>query len=302
MRWDIFLWAGVVSRQFKKHHICSMSHYSFNGKLFRESEAVAGPHNRGLRYGDGLFETIRYHNGTLQFADEHFARLWKGMSVLRFDIPKQITPEYFLQHIETLLQKNGHTSGARIRLSVFRGDGGLYDPQNHYPNHLIQSWGLPQGYGGFNSNGLEVGICREVQKSCDVLSNLKHSNFLPYVIASLEAKKQKWNDAIVLNSYGRVCDSTVANIFLVKDAVVATPSLKEGCIAGVMRRQVIAGLEANGYTVEEKEITVEELMNADEVFLTNSIHPMRWVKSAGNNTYGNKLSLEIYNRIITTIS
>src|SRR5690349_14918721 len=153
-----------------------MNHYSFNGKLFKETEAVAGPHNRGLRYGDGLFETIRYRDGVLQFADEHFARLWKGMSTLQFDIPKQFTPASLQENIEALLQKNGHSGDARIRLSVFRGDGGLYDPQNHYPNHLIQSWALAAGYGAWNSNGLDIGIYRDVKKSCDVLSNLKHNN------------------------------------------------------------------------------------------------------------------------------
>src|SRR5882757_1889211 len=202
-----------------------MEYFNYNGKFFQNNTPVLSAGSRGLRYGDGLFETIKYSNGQLIFADEHFARLWKGMQVLQFDVPKHFTPESLLQETLLLIKKNEHPKAARTRITIFRSDGGLYDPVNHFPNYIIQSWQLPEDAGTWNSNGLVLGIYSDAKKSCDILSNLKHNNYLPYVMAALQAKKQKWNDAIVLNNYDRVCDTTIANIFYCKDETVYTPAL-----------------------------------------------------------------------------
>ena len=106
--------------------------------------------------------------------------------------------------LEFLLRKNGHEDAARIRLNVFRGDGGLYDAVNNTPNYIIETWALPEGNGQWNSNGLVTGIFDDAKKSCDLLSNIKHNNYLLYILAALKAKKEKWNDAIVLNQFGRI--------------------------------------------------------------------------------------------------
>lgn len=279
-----------------------MEHFIFNGKLLKQGLAIVGANNRGLRFGDGLFETIKSKNNHLEFIDEHFARLWKGMQVLQFTIPKQFTPDYLEQEIQTLLKKNGHDKMARIRLTVFRGDGGLYNATDHKPDYLIQSWALPAETGGWNSNGLVIGIYSDVKKSCDILSNLKHNNFLPYALAALHAKKEKWNDAVLLNNEGRLCDTSIANIFLIKNEVIYTPALIEGCIAGVMRRNLVEKLTAAGYKLVEGKISVDELMDADEVFLTNSIYNMRWVQSAGNKKYSNEQTQKIYAAFFSTNS
>ena len=198
-------------------------------------------------------------------------------------------------------KKNQQEKAARIRITVFRSDGGLYDAADNFPNYIIETWALPEGNGELNSNGLDLGIYADVKKSCDILSNLKHNNNLPYVMAALQAKKQKWNDAVILNSYGRVCDSTIANIFLIKDEVIYTPVVTEGCVAGVMRKFMIDQLAATGFSCIEKAITVDELLNADEVFLTNSIYNLRWVKSINDKNFGNTLTQKIYTAVAPTI-
>ena len=121
-------------------------------------------------------------------------------------------------------------------------------------------------------------------------------------MAAIYAKKQQWNDAIVLNSEGRVCDSTIANIFLIKENVIYTPALSEACVAGVMRKHLLQQLKAGGFRAIEKEITVAELLTAEEVFLTNSIHNIRWVKGIGDMVYTNALTHKIYAALIPTIS
>ncbi|MBK9485587.1 MAG: aminotransferase class IV [Chitinophagaceae bacterium] len=279
-----------------------MEYFIFNGKLLKAESGIIGPDSRGLRFGDGLFETIKSINGQLEFIDEHFARLWKGMQVLQFAIPKQFTPDILEQEIQSLLKKNGHDKMARVRLTVFRGDGGLYDTTDHKPNYLLQSWALPDETGNWNSNGLVLGVYTDIKKSCDILSNLKHNNFLPYVMAALYAKKEKWNDAVLLNTEGRLCDTTIANIFLIKDEVIYTPALAEGCIAGVMRRNLVEKLTAGGYKLVEDKLSVDELLYADEVFLTNSIYNMRWVQSVGDKKYSNAQTQKIYAAFFSTNS
>jgi len=274
-----------------------MEYFNYNGKFFQNNTPVLSAGSRGLRYGDGLFETIKYNNGQLIFADEHFARLWKGMQVLQFDVSKHFTPESLLQETLLLIKKNEHQKAARTRITIFRGDGGLYDPVNHFPNCIIQSWQLPEDAGTWNSNGLVLGIYSDAKKSYDILSNLKHNNYLPYVMAALQAKKQKWNDAIVLNNYDRVCDTTIANIFYCKDETIYTPALAEGCVAGVVRKYVINKLKENDFTIIEKEITIAEIMDADEVFLTNSIFNIRWVHSINDKEFGNTLTQKIFTLI-----
>jgi branched-chain amino acid aminotransferase len=278
-----------------------MVYFNYNGKIHPEGTPVIGVDNRGLRYGDGLFETIKMINGKLLFEDDHFARLWKGLKALEFDVPKNLTVDFLQKEMTALAQKNGHANAARIRLNIVRGDGGLYDAKNHLPNYIIQSWPLAPSNGEWNSNGLVLGIYEAAKKSCDLLSNLKHNNYLPYVLAALKAKSQKWNDAIVLNTNGRICDTTIANIFIVKDGAVFTPSLQEGCVAGVMRRVVVQQVLKSGIDLIEKEISISELLAADEVFLTNSIYNIRWVQGIGDITFKNSLTYTIFSSLQSTI-
>ena len=279
----------------------SMNYFNCNGKLFKEGTLVVGADNRGLRYGDGLFETIKMINGKLILEDEHFARLWKGMQTLQFEISKHFTPDKLKEEIELLAKKNNHTS-ARIRVNIYRGDGGLYDAKNHMPNYIIQTWLLPEGNGMWNSNGLVAGIYEDVKKTCDIISNIKHNNYLPYVLAALKAKKEKWNDAIILNTQGNICDSTIANIFIIKDGIISTPSLKEGCVAGIMRKKIIQELAATHFELIEKKITKDELISADEVFFTNSMYNIRWVQRIEDKEYVTIITQKIYAAILPTIS
>lgn len=278
----------------------AMRFINFNGKIVPETQPIIGANNRGLRYGDGLFETILLHNGKLIFEDDHFARLWNGLKLLQFDLPKLFTPELLIGHILQLAQKNGHTKPTRVRLEMVRGDGGLYDAVNHTPQYIIQTWELPEGALTFNSNGLILDIYPDVRKSCDAVANCKHNNYLPYVLAALFAKQQKCNDAIVLNQHGRVCDSTIANLFYAKDGQLFTPSLDEAPVAGTVRAQICRLMAQQGNPVLQQPVTIDELLAADEVFLTSSIHPVKWVQRIGEKTYLPNLSKSIFDQLLAT--
>jgi branched-chain amino acid aminotransferase len=254
-----------------------------------------------LRYGDGLFETIKYKNGQWILVQDHLARLWNGMQLLQFDIPAFFNPEMLVMQAEKLIQKN-HLTSARIRINVFKGEGGLYDARHHRPNYTIETWSLPHSSGELNENGLCCCIYEEALKSQDRFSNSKLNNFLPYTQGALFAKQKKCNDAIILNHQKNICDSTIANIFIIKEKNIYTPPLSEGCIAGVTRHFILSELKKNNYSIMEKPISVAELFDADEVFFTNAIYTMRWVRSIEDKIYSNEETRKIYAQLRKTNS
>jgi branched-chain amino acid aminotransferase len=267
--------------------------FNYNGNLFKEATPVITPDNRSLKYGDGLFETIKMVNDKIISKDYHFERLYYGMKTLEFEIPAYLTPAYLEKEIIALAEKNGHNALTKVRLMLFRGNGGLYDLQNHLPDYIIQTWRLPVNI-KLNKIGFNIDIYPYTKKSCDMLANIKTNNFLPYALAAIYAKKNILNDCIILNTNNKICETTVANIFIIKDKLVYTPSLREGCIAGVMRRWLIENVKPFNNTIIEREITVEELQQADEVFLTNSIYPISWVKQFQNIKYTNQHIKHLY--------
>ncbi len=268
----------------------------YNGKMVRDGNAVVSINNRSFRYGDGFFETVKVVLGEIRLKDLHFNRLFHTLSMLHFDRPKYLEPAWLEEQILELLKKNGHTALARVRITVYRGDHGLYDEPDNTPHVLIQTWELNAGYLEINENGLVIDVFKDARKIIDAYSHLKTNNYQPYVLGALWAKQNRLNDAVILNSAGRVAESTIANIFLVDNDVVRTPALTEGCIGGVARRYLIDQLKADNIYVEEAAIGVEALSNASEIFLTNAISGIRWVKSVGDSHYSLKKAKWLFDR------
>ncbi|RZL45610.1 MAG: hypothetical protein EOP00_17100 [Pedobacter sp.] len=276
-----------------------MQYLNFNGKLIPAGTAIIDADNRGLRFGDGLFETIKYKNGELQLIDLHLDRLWQGLAALMFDIPRLFTKEYLTREIAKLIHKNRLTH-ARIRLLIIRGKGGLFDPENLHPVFVIQSWPLDDDFGKLNSNGLELCFYGDAIKSCDSFSHLKHNNFLPYLMGALFAKSNHCNDAIILNEHRRIADTTIANIFSIHEGAIYTPPLAEGCIAGTMRQFLLDHLPKKGFKIVETPLTKEFLLEADEVFLTNAMSPVKWVRAIGEKEFSRDTILDIHRSLSQT--
>jgi branched-chain amino acid aminotransferase len=278
-----------------------MNQISFNGKLVSAADPVFLVTNRSYRYGDGLFETMKMQNGMISLSAFHFERLFNSLNLLKFIIPKLFTKEKLEQEIIQLCRKNECDKLARIRLSVFRGNGGLYDEEKAL-QYVIESWPLSNSINSLNENGLLIDVFPDAEKSCDKFSNLKSANFLPYSMAALYAKENKLNDCLVFNSSGCIADSTIANVFLVKGDTICTPSLDEACVNGVMRRMLLEKLreKSESWIVEERAISLSDLRAADEIFLTNAINGIRWVKQFRDKIYINQKTTEIYNRLMKT--
>lgn len=273
----------------------------YNGRLIKGKGPLISPDNRSFRYGDGCFETMKIADGKLQLADYHFERLFTSLDLLRFELPAYFTRSYLEENILAVAEKNKHATGARVRLTIARGDGGLYDPENHYPNHLIQTWAIDKAGNAFNENGLIMGVYQEARKVCDGFSHIKHNNYLPNVMAALWAKEHKLNDAILLNPDGRVADATIANVFIIKDGTILTPALSEGAINGVMRRYLLHCLHQADMPVKERTITVSDLLEASEVFLTNAVVGIKWVQQVEESRYTHELSTRLYQQFIVPL-
>ncbi|MBC7829723.1 MAG: aminotransferase class IV [Chitinophagaceae bacterium] len=272
-----------------------MPHFiSYNGKLLHEDTALVSAGNRGLRYGDGVFETMKLVNSEIILEAFHFERLFGALAMLQFKIPVYFTGDFLKEQIRSLCVKNKLVKAARIRLNIFRKSGGLYDPIDHNPEWVIEAWELHENYFRLNTNGLIVGIYNEAKKSCDPFSNLKSNNFLPYTMAALYARQKKLNDCFLLNTHERICDATIANVFWVHNETIYTPPLTEGCVAGVTRRFLLQTLPDQGYHVREKNLEISDLQQADELFLTNAVSGLRWVKEFQNKYYTNAVGAQIY--------
>jgi len=270
----------------------------YNGKTVRSDKLFISPNNRSFRYGDGFFETIKWANGKILLEQLHIERLFHTLATLQFVPPTYFNASYIIDAINVLILKNQHQLLARVRITIFRGEGGIYDQQSHFPNLIIQTWDLNPSNNHLNENGLDIDIFKLAVKSADHYSSLKTNNYLPYVMGALWAKENHLNDAVLLNAEGNIADATIANIFIVSNGIIKTPALSEGPVAGVMRRFLINQLKKNDYEVEEGVVSIKEMQNANEIWLTNAIYGIRWVKLFGSINYTNTLASRVFYQIL----
>lgn len=279
-----------------------MNYVSINGQITEEGQCLLQPDNHSYRYGDGLFETMKVECGSIKLAEYHFERLFSGIELLKFKLSSLFARPKINNEIIDLCRKNKCEDLARVRLSVTRGNGGLYDCNDHFA-YMIECWPLEKSTQRLNENGLVIDIFPDSIKSCDKFSNLKSANYLPYVMAAVWAKENKLNEALILNQHRRICDATIANIFVVKGDQIFTPPLSEGCVAGVMRKKILESeIQTWGFFIKESVLTEGLLLDADEIFFTNAISVIRWVKQFRDKTYINRLSSKIFSELLKTNS
>ena len=266
--------------------------FIYNGKFISSDDAIISPNNRSFRYGDGFFETMLWIKGEINFWEYHKDRINDSITALGFDKANNFSTDNLIFLINKLVHKNKISNAARIRISFFRGDGGLYDAANNHIHFIIQCWTIQSTFHLYKENGLDLGIFTDGIKVSDRFSRIKSNSALPYVMAAMWAKENKHNDAILLNQNGRIADTTIANVFIVnKKEQILTPALSEGCVDGILRRVII---EQSGREVIETEITADDVLYAKELFLTNAIKGIMWVHTLQDKKYEQKISQDIY--------
>jgi branched-subunit amino acid aminotransferase/4-amino-4-deoxychorismate lyase len=262
----------------------------FNEKFFFENEPVIGHNNRAFSYGDALFETIHCLGTEPQFLEFHLLRLLKGMKVLKMQVPEGLNSIGIKNSIGKLLNKNRIFKGARIRLTIFRDYGGFYLPEKNTVSWIMESSSLENEQFKLDTKGLAIDIFDDMHKPVNLLSNLKTTNSLIYVLAGIFRKENKLDEAIILNQYGRICESISSNVFVAKDNKILTPPLSEGCIEGTMRQTILGLSKDLGYYIEERGVLEKNLVEADEVFLTKAIQGIKWVSAYKDRRYYNFVS------------
>ncbi len=259
---------------------------NYNGNLIDPQTPIATVANRSLRFGDGVFETMYWDGKEIENLDFHFDRLFKGLMILQFDLSDGFTREFLSEEIKKLCKSNSAFDRARVRLNIFREDGLVLLPVNNKPVFIIESAVYPEE----NLTPLRLTIYKGEMKSTGVLSNLKTNNYLLNTLAIQFAKENGFDDAIILNSRGNICETSSSNLFMVQKGVLFTPALSQGCVAGTKRRELLEILPALGFQVEETIITKDMIFEMEEIFLTNAIRPIRPVICIENTYYSRELT------------
>ncbi len=232
-----------------------------NGALVSAAEARVDPADRGLTLGDGLFETIRARGGRPLRLAAHCARLRAGAEVL--DLPVPVSDEALGRALEETLKANAVTDGV-LRLTLTRGPGprGLLPPPQPRPTLLITAAAEAS-----SPSPIRAVIATTTRRNeHSPLSRCKCINYLDNILARLEAAKRGADDALLLNTAGRLAGTTMANLFLVIDGVVVTPPVADGALPGVIRAEVVKAAGA-----EERSLKPEDLARASEAFVTNCL-------------------------------
>jgi branched-chain amino acid aminotransferase len=266
-----------------------MNQVLFEGKFYEAGAPLFTAANRGFRYGDGIFETIKVFRGQVLLKDFHFERLDLGMKMLALkNLPDTPALE---QDILSLCRENDCEQLARVRVAVFRGE-------NSQASIVAEAHRLDDEANRWNEEGFTLELYPFARKSTDGLANLKSANYLPYVLAAHYAAEKGVDDCLVLNVENAICDSSRANLFLIRGEEIFTPALHQGCVSGVMRRFVMDELKRMGLPVKGSVITLDDMEEADEVFLTNAIQGMRWVSRFREKNYSNTMTAGIYKKLL----
>lgn len=263
---------------------------NFNGEIIPAEQQILTIGNRGFKYGDGLFESMRWMKGELKFADLHVERIRKGLKLLKMDSWGHVDSWFMRETIEELTRRNKTGPDARIRLTAFRDGDGLYNPTSNKMGFVMEAVKLEDSRYSLNDKGLIIDVYDEITKPVNILSNLKTCNSLLYVLSGVYKNQNALDEVLILNQNGFLCESMSSNVFVVYDRKIYTPALTEGCIAGVMRQVVIKIAKENNLELIEAQINPDILNEADEVFLTNAARGIQWVMGYNNKRYFNEVS------------
>jgi branched-chain amino acid aminotransferase len=275
---------------------------NFDGKLILSSDPLFNQTNRAFAYGDGLFESMHAYGTEIQLADLHFTRLFNGMKTLKMEWNDDFNPSRLTKEISHLLNRNKLFKGTRVRLTIFRRNGGLYRPATNTISYIIESIPLESDFYKLNEKGLQIGVYEEIKKPINILSPYKTCNSIINVMAAIFSQKQGWDDCLITNETGQIIEGYHSNLFVIKNNFLYTPSIESGCVAGVMRQKIIEIAVRLGLKVNQKAIITESLLlEADEILLTNAIEGMRWVMAYKLRRYFNltarKLNEELNNSV-----
>ena len=270
-----------------------------NGQIINSEDASISILNRGFNYGDAVFETIKVSLGKVLFLEDHYFRLMASMRMLRMEIPMNFTLEYIEKEILDLIKANELIDKTnRVKLIVYRDSNGLYLPEKQYVKYIISSNALADDFYQLQNDSYIVDLYKDHYVSPDLLSTLKTNNRIINVIGSIYAKENDLNNCFILNTQKQVIEALNGNVFLVKGNSIKTPPLSDGCVKGVMRKQIIDIVKLMpDFVLEEASISPFELQKADELFITNVITGIQPVSKYRKKEYTSKVAQNLLGKL-----
>jgi len=233
--------------------------------------------DRGFNYGDGVFETIAYTKSEPVFWQQHLQRLSQGCELLGITCPKE---DILVKDIDLLTESlNGHEDCV-IKIVVTRGDSerGYRVPDNPVSRIVLTLSSYPSYPASYWENGVDITTCKTTLSSQERLAGIKHLNRLEQVLARQEWDNE-YQEGLMLNISGHVVEAVMSNVFVIENSQIITPRIDCEGVKGVMRDVVLKLCESNGIMTMEDNLTLERVLFADEVFLTNSLIGVWPVKS-----------------------
>jgi 4-amino-4-deoxychorismate lyase len=247
-----------------------------------ESRHCIDASDRGFQYGDGLFETVEVCNGKPLFWQRHFDRLTNGCQRLRLPPPD---PALFMAEARQL---SAGADRAVLKLIVTRGSGGrgYRQPERIVPTRLFSLHPYPDYPDSFQEHGIVARFCQQRLARNPTLAGIKHLNRLEQVLARAEWQDDTVQEGLMQDYDGYVIEGTMSNLFFVRDGVLHTPALVNSGIEGIVRKIVIEFAIRNGLALAENHFTKQSVLEADEVFVTNSVIGIWPVKQLDNRCFG----------------
>ncbi|GAB7256944.1 aminotransferase class IV [Polaribacter sp. OB-PA-B3] len=263
---------------------------NLNGELLFKENINLSKDNRGFKYGDAIFETIKVVNKKVVFWEDHYFRLMASMRMLRMKIPMEFTLEFLEKEILKTIAVLDDAPSFRVRLNVYRKDGGLYTPKTNKVDYLIEASENTYVF----KNEYQVDVFKDFYNYSGLLSTVKTNNRMINTLASIYANENDLDSCVLLNERKGVVEVTNGNIFVVKGNIVKTPALTEGCIKGIVRGKIIEILTKNkDFTIEETTISPFEIQKADEVFITNAIIGVQAITKYKKKTFTSNLAVKL---------
>jgi branched-chain amino acid aminotransferase len=274
---------------------------NFNGTIVTQDTNIL-TQNRAFLYGDAVFETIKIIDGKILFLEDHYFRLMSSMRVVRMEIPMYFTMEYLEEQMLTLAKANGCIDSSRIRITVFRNDGGYYLPHTNDVSFLIHVSPIADKLYSFEKAIYEVDLFKDFYITKQLLSSIKTTNRMLNITASVYAHENGLDNCLLLNDTKNVVEAIQGNIFMVVGHKLITPPVSEGCLNGVMRKQVLSlAKKIHSLEVVEEIISPFDLQKADELFVTNVIKGIQSItkyrKKEFNDVIASELLLKLNNFI-----
>jgi len=270
--------------------------FNINGQIIEPGHAVFKPESRVYRYGDGFFESMRFEHGKILRFNLHYERLLGNIELLQMDASSFPSPSDLNKMILDLVEANRITDFSRVRLNIFRESTGAYTPENNTTSYLITCTPLDGPY-VFSSQGLKAGIYTEQCKAAGPYSCLKSLSSLFYVMAGIYCRKHQWDEVLVMNTSGNLIEALSSNFYIVKNNTLITPPLSEGCINGVFRMYFMQLAAKHGIECKEEKIHPNDVLEADEIILTNAVKGVQWVEFYEGKRYGIVMGRKLFELI-----